>query len=98
MIPIKDNNPAVRRDLEEFFEDDGIDRQEFQVHKQTTKGHGRLEVREIWTSTQMNDWFEQEWAGIAQAFRIRRTVKVKGRSEEHTSELQSRQYLVCRLL
>ena len=24
--------------------------------------------------------------------------KVKGRSEEHTSELQSRQYLVCRLL
>src|SRR3712207_7279779 len=25
-------------------------------------------------------------------------VRVKGRSEEHTSELQSRQYLVCRLL
>src|SRR3712207_8029507 len=27
-----------------------------------------------------------------------RTAKTKGRSEEHTSELQSRQYLVCRLL
>src|SRR3712207_8182052 len=26
------------------------------------------------------------------------TVRVSGRSEEHTSELQSRQYLVCRLL
>src|SRR3712207_7990829 len=25
-------------------------------------------------------------------------VRVQGRSEEHTSELQSRQYLVCRLL
>src|SRR3712207_7740321 len=25
-------------------------------------------------------------------------VDVRGRSEEHTSELQSRQYLVCRLL
>src|SRR3712207_7439781 len=25
-------------------------------------------------------------------------VAVRGRSEEHTSELQSRQYLVCRLL
>src|SRR3712207_6905871 len=25
-------------------------------------------------------------------------LKVPGRSEEHTSELQSRQYLVCRLL
>src|SRR3712207_7444835 len=26
------------------------------------------------------------------------TTTVEGRSEEHTSELQSRQYLVCRLL
>lgn len=82
LIPIKDNNPAVRQDLQEFFEDEGIDRHEFQVHKQTTKGHGRLEVREIWTSTQMNDWFHNEWAGIAQVFRIRRTVTAKG--EERT--------------
>src|SRR3712207_7561276 len=29
---------------------------------------------------------------------IGRTVIPRGRSEEHTSELQSRQYLVCRLL
>lgn len=82
VIPIKDNNPAVRRDLQEFFEDEGIDRHEFQVHKQTTKGHGRLEVREIWTSTQMNDWFHNEWAGIAQVFRIRRTVKEKGEERQ----------------
>src|SRR3712207_7695611 len=31
--------------------------------------------------------------GLAQ-----QTVNPEGRSEEHTSELQSRQYLVCRLL
>src|SRR3712207_8374425 len=30
--------------------------------------------------------------------RIRMTILVHVRSEEHTSELQSRQYLVCRLL
>src|SRR3712207_7047133 len=29
---------------------------------------------------------------------LRRVAGAKGRSEEHTSELQSRQYLVCRLL
>src|SRR3712207_8534132 len=29
---------------------------------------------------------------------IRATVSSRSRSEEHTSELQSRQYLVCRLL
>src|SRR3712207_7387902 len=33
------------------------------------------------------------------ARRVRATrLSVRGRSEEHTSELQSRQYLVCRLL
>jgi predicted transposase YbfD/YdcC len=78
VIPIKDNNPAVLRDLVEFFADEGIDRKEFQYHTEPNKGHGRLEVREIWTSTQMNDWFENEWAGIAQVFLIRRTVKEKG--------------------
>src|SRR3712207_7643069 len=30
--------------------------------------------------------------------RLRRLFRPRGRSEEHTSELQSRQYLVCRLL
>src|SRR3712207_6861356 len=30
--------------------------------------------------------------------RGRRVLRARGRSEEHTSELQSRQYLVCRLL
>lgn len=29
----------------------------------------------MWTSTQMNEWFEREWAGMAQVFRIRRTVE-----------------------
>src|SRR3712207_7165590 len=32
------------------------------------------------------------------AFWERSDVRIEGRSEEHTSELQSRQYLVCRLL
>src|SRR3712207_8714731 len=30
--------------------------------------------------------------------RMVRSLRLRGRSEEHTSELQSRQYLVCRLL
>src|SRR3712207_8109338 len=41
--------------------------------------------------------------GYAQGAKLRRTTPAGGlaadlRSEEHTSELQSRQYLVCRLL
>ncbi len=78
LTPIKANNPVVLQNLTEFFADEGIDREEFQYHKETNKGHGRLEVREIWTSTQMNEWFERDWAGIAQVFLIRRTVRRKG--------------------
>src|SRR3712207_6918389 len=37
----------------------------------------------------LRDTFSYECVGVA---------LVEGRSEEHTSELQSRQYLVCRLL
>jgi len=77
-IPIKDNHPAVRKALIDFFQNDGIDRSEFQYHKEKNKGHGRLEVREIWTSTQMNKYFEKDWAGIAQVFMIRRSVIEKG--------------------
>src|SRR3712207_8034098 len=36
--------------------------------------------------------------GVARRARDERVVAIPGRSEEHTSELQSRQYLVCRLL
>src|SRR3712207_8850792 len=35
---------------------------------------------------------------LARGARARRRAADDGRSEEHTSELQSRQYLVCRLL
>src|SRR3712207_8598371 len=40
-------------------------------------------------------WPRECEAWVCEAFRIRRD---RGRSEENTSELQSRQYLVCRLL
>ena len=82
VIPLKENNPVVLHDLTEFFEDEGIDRSEFGYHKEVNKGHGRLEIREIWTSTQMNAWFEQDWTGIAQVFMVQKTIKEKG--EERT--------------
>src|SRR3712207_6891424 len=37
-------------------------------------------------------------AGPAAAVVLAPELALRGRSEEHTSELQSRQYLVCRLL
>src|SRR5579884_4149968 len=75
LVIAKGNQPGVLQDLIDFFSDQELDEGEWDYHKHIQKGHGRLETREIWTSTQMNEWFEKEWAGIAQIFHIRRTVK-----------------------
>jgi hypothetical protein len=37
-------------------------------------GHGRLELRELITSTELNDFFCGTWAGLAQVIRLRRRV------------------------
>src|SRR5579863_1653909 len=68
MVIAKDNQPTVRQDLLDFFADPDLNQGEWASHKKVQKGHGRLEMREIWTSTQMNEWFEKEWARIAQIF------------------------------
>src|SRR3712207_9335397 len=43
-------------------------------------------------------WVSRQGAVVLQATRDFTVQTVQKRSEEHTSELQSRQYLVCRLL
>lgn len=48
------------------------------------KGHGRLEIRELWASTQMNEWCETEWAGVAQVFRLHRHVQDGDKIREET--------------
>src|SRR5947209_17294513 len=80
LVIAKKNQPGVHQDLVDFFADKDLDGGEWEYHQEVQKGHGRLEVREIWASTQMNEWFEGEWAGIAQVFKIRRYVK-KGEQE-----------------
>ncbi len=72
---VKKNQPQMYQDLVDFFADPDAEQQEWQYAHSLHKGHGRLELREIWASTQMNAWFETEWAGVAQVFRLRRYVK-----------------------
>ena len=79
---MKDTHPGVRQDLVDFCAETDLNQGEWQSHKTVQKGHGRVEVREMWTSTQMNEWFEKEWAGIAHVFKIRRYVKKKDTEHE----------------
>jgi predicted transposase YbfD/YdcC len=81
---VKKNQPQMYQDLVDFFEDPDAEQEEWRYAKSVQKGHGRLEVRELWTSTQMNEWFEAEWAGVVQVFRLRREVKTRDKVREET--------------
>jgi predicted transposase YbfD/YdcC len=75
----KDNHPTAHEDLALFFEDPQADQSNWGVSTQTDKGHGRLTTRTVRTTTEMNEWFAQEWAGIGQTFQVLRTVQQKKR-------------------
>ncbi|GAC1348628.1 MAG: hypothetical protein NVSMB27_17130 [Ktedonobacteraceae bacterium] len=81
---VKKNQPQMDQDLVDFFEDPRSEQQEWQYIQSVQKAHGRLEHREMWSSTQMNEWFETEWAGIAQVFRLRRQVKEGDQERQET--------------
>jgi predicted transposase YbfD/YdcC len=79
---VKKNQPQMYEDLVDFFDDPDAEQEEWQYSKRVQKKHGRLEIRELWASTQMNEWFETQWAGVAQVFRIRRQVKDGDKARE----------------
>lgn len=81
---VKKNHPEMYQDLVDFFEDPEAEQAEWRYAQAVQKGHGRLEVRELWSSTQMNEWFETEWAGVAQVFRLHRQVKEADKEREET--------------
>jgi predicted transposase YbfD/YdcC len=81
----KGNQPTLWQDLHDFFTDPEPERDEWSYARQVSKGHGRLEIRQIWSSTQMNDWFEPQWAGIGQVFCVHRQVSNQGKTREETA-------------
>ena len=98
----KGNQPTLWQDLHDFFTDPDPEREEWEEARQVHKGHGRLEIRHLWTSTQMNEWFEPQWAGIEQVFEVHRQVSREGKTHEETiyglTSLTRRQANADRLL
>src|SRR2546423_10758850 len=75
----KKNQPQLYEDWQLFFEDPEADRSGWQSAHSCNKGHGRLERREITTSTDLKSFFERDWQGIEQVFRLERNVTRKGK-------------------
>lgn len=87
---VKTNQPRTHWAIEKLFVHEACNlRQgaplsnEIQTALQVNKGHGRIEKRTIWVSTQLNDYLD--WPYVAQVFRIERLVwheRYQGRTRQ----------------
>jgi predicted transposase YbfD/YdcC len=76
----KDNQAGLRQDLELFFSNPPADCRDWRTARQVNKGHGRREIREIVVSTELNAFLADKWTGVAQVFRLTRTVTQDGQT------------------
>lgn len=78
LLIAKDNQPTLADDLRLFFSEPPHDYWDWRTARTVDKGHGRLEIREVVASTELNEFLGGHWAGVAQVFRVTRTVFEKG--------------------
>ena len=78
---VKGNHPQLLQDLQDWFDDkvpllpgQGCPPKDFRSVTTTTKGHGRLEVRTLTTSSQLNEFLD--WPFLQQVFKLERTVTI----------------------
>lgn len=78
VLIVKDNQPTLREDLRLFFSDPPADCRDWRTARTVNKGHGRLEIRELVATTELNDFLAKEWTGVAQVFRLTRRISEEG--------------------
>ncbi|WP_211221416.1 ISAs1 family transposase [Ktedonobacter racemifer] len=76
LLIAKENQPTLHEDIADLFEDPRPDRRRWQQAETWEKGHGRLEHRQITCSPDLNDWLEDEWEGVEQVFRLKRSIRL----------------------
>ena len=79
---VKGNQPQLLQDLQDWFETEitllpgmGCPPKDFRSATTTSKGHGRLEVRTLTTSSQLNDFLD--WPFLQQVFKLERWVTIQ---------------------
>ena len=79
---VKANQPQLLQDLHDWFDTDvtlipgmGYPAKDFRSAIITNKGHGRVEVRTLTASSQLNDFLD--WPFLQQVFRLERKTTVQ---------------------
>lgn len=71
-MPVKDNQPLLLWDLQRLFADPDLVSATGTRVRTFAKGHGRLEVRRLWSSTALGGY--SDWPGLAQGLCLEREV------------------------
>jgi predicted transposase YbfD/YdcC len=82
LLVAKGNQSTLRDDLHLFFSEPPVDCRDWRTARTCDKGHGRLEIRQLEASTELNEFLADKWTGVAQVFRLVRTVTKKGKTSE----------------
>jgi predicted transposase YbfD/YdcC len=75
LLIVKHNQPTLYDDLSLFFHEPPADCLDWRTASTSNKGHGRLENRALWASTDLNDFLACDWYGVEQVFCLRRRVE-----------------------
>jgi predicted transposase YbfD/YdcC len=82
ILVAKGNQPTLADDLRLFFTEPPVDCQDWRTAETKNKGHGRLEIRALTVTTELNAFLAGRWIGVAQVFRLVRTVQKKGKTHQ----------------
>lgn len=80
----KANQPTLEEDLRLFFSEPPLDCCDWRLAHTCSKGHGRVERRELIASTELNEWLAATWPGVEQVFCIQRTSSRQGQRHTQT--------------
>lgn len=78
LLIAKENQPQLRADIEQLFTMPADRRFPHGRSHSVDPGHGRLEVRELRCSSELNELLATRWCDVAQVFALQRTVTARG--------------------
>jgi hypothetical protein len=74
VLVAKGDQPTLQEDLRLFFHEPPVGGRDWRTAHSCDTGHGRLEMRDLVASTELNDFLCKPWVGLTQVFRLRRRV------------------------